>query len=307
MKTVPPLKLIRVEKLSVVIPTMNRRQVLLETLEYLREQTFSDFELIVIDQSDTPNQEAESMLANFPVRARYYHVEEFRGLPQARNFGWRKARGQIVVYIDDDIECDSNFLQAHYDAHCRTDATMVAGGVTESKGDRTQPGGPGSFNWWTATPKRNFHMQRPGWCLHAPGGNFSIRRSALEQVGGFDENLSVGAALYEETELALRLRSAGFRCWFAPEAHVVHLAAPMGGCRVPRDVPRYVYGMGHNRSLLIFRHLRPWHRPSAILRMVLYGVTFSRAVNSLTPLLAALQGICAGRRAARDLRSKAGL
>src|SRR5690606_716426 len=99
-----------------------------------------------------------------------------------RNFGWRQAVHDVVVYTDDDIRCGPEFLQAHFDAHVKTGAAMVAGGITEAKGDRDQPGGTGSFNWWTATPRRNYHFDQSGWCMHAPGGNFSIRRAALNLI-----------------------------------------------------------------------------------------------------------------------------
>ncbi len=293
--------------ITVVIPTMNRAEVLLDTLRDIQKQDFHDYEVIVVDQSDVPNVEAEALLSDFGVPARYCYVTHFRGLPEARNFGWRMAERDIVTYIDDDIRCEPEFLQAHYDAHLKTGAGMVAGGITEAKGDRTQPGGPGSFNWWTATPKRNFHHPQPGWCLHAPGGNFSIRRQILAEIGGLDENLTIGAALYEETELGLRVRAAGHKCWFEPKAHLVHLAAPMGGCRVGPDVSRYVFGMGHNRSIVIFRHLKIWHCPTALLRMGLYGLSYSRADKSLAPLLSAWRGMVAGRQVAKLIKSDAGL
>ena len=293
--------------ISVVIPTMNRALVLIDTLRDMQNQSFQNYEIIVVDQSDVPNAEAAALLADSGVSARYCHVTHFRGLPEARNFGWRMARHDIIVYTDDDVRCGPEFLQAHFDAHVQSGAAMVAGGITEAKGDRTQPGGPGSFNWWTATPRRNFHLSSPGWCLHAPGGNFSIRRQALAEIGGLDENLTVGAALYEETELGLRLHDKGHKCWFAPEAHLTHLAAPMGGCRVGPDVPRYVFGMGHNRAILIFRHLKLWHKPIALARMALFGLSYSRTDKTLAPLGAALRGMAAGRLAARQIKSLAGL
>jgi GT2 family glycosyltransferase len=284
---------------------MNREEALLDTLRDLKALNFPDFEVIVVDQSDRPNRAAENLLAEFDVSTRYCSITQFRGLPEARNFGWRMATRDIVLYIDDDISCEPNFLQEHFNAHLKNGVAMVAGGITEARGDKTRRGGTGSFNWWTATSARNFHLPKEGFCLQAPGGNFSVRRMLLETLGGFDENLSVGAALYEETELALRCFRAGYSCWFAPEAHVTHFAAPTGGCRVGRDIARYTFGMGHNRAILIFRHLRPWHRPTAILRMLAYGLSYSRADRSFAPFFAAIRGLRAGRVAAKAIRSDA--
>ena len=287
--------------ISLIIPTMNRPDVLLDTLHDIKTQNFHDYEVIVLDQSDEPNAEAKALLATFRVHTRYKYVTHFRGLPKARNCGWRLSSKDLVVYIDDDIRCGPDFLQSHYDAHLQTGAAMVAGGITEAKGDQPLNGSPGSFNKWTATPARNYHSPNPGWCSHAPGGNFSINQSALEALCGFDEQLTVGAALYEETEFGLRLSRAGYRCWFEPKAHLTHLAAPMGGCRVGPDTGKYVYGMAHNRAIVIFRHLQFWHKPTAIARMILFGLSYSKADRSLAPFFAGIRGLFAGRRAAGDI------
>ena len=275
--------------ISLVIATMNRAEVLLNTLADLQVQEFLDFEVIVVDQSDAPNLAAKELLDSFDVPTQYHYITHFRGLPEARNFGWRQANKDIVVYIDDDIRCEPDFLTAHYKAHVVTGAGIIAGGITEAKGDKTRGVVSGGFNWWTAAPGGNFHLTEPGWCVSGRGANFSARRAVLVETEGFDESLSVGAALYEETEFALRARASGHRCWFAPEAHLTHLAVPMGGCRVGPDMPRYVFGMAHNRGIVIFRHLSPWHRPTAILRMLGYGLSYSRADKSLAPFFATIR------------------
>lgn len=290
--------------ISVIIATMNREVVLLDTLHDIQNQSYRDYEVIVVDQSDEPNPDAEVLLSNYGVPGKYYYITHFRGLPEARNFGWRYAKKDIILYIDDDIRCGPEFLQAHFDAHISTGAAVVAGGITEAKGDQTKRGETGSFNWWTATPGSNYHFNKSVWCISGKGCNFSIRKATLAQIGGFDENLTVGAALYEETELGLRLNSVGHRCWFAPEAHLTHLAAPMGGCRVGPDTNRYMYGMGHNRAILIWRHLKFWHRPTAIIRMLLYGISYSRTANSLEPLKSAVKGMLDGRLAASQVLNK---
>ena len=283
---------------SVVIPTINRAAVLLDTLKDMLAQDFDDFEIVIVDQSDEINTAvlALAQQSDHP-RVRYFKAD-FKGLPQARNFGWRQASKDVVLYIDDDIRSGPELVRKHFEAHARTGATMVAGGIDEAKGDSPSAAPPGSFNWWTATAVRNFSLAKAGWCLHAPGGNFSVRRSVLQQIGGVDEILNVGAALYEESELALRHRAAGLKTWFEPTARLLHLAAPMGGCRVERDWPRYMFGLAHNRGILIFRHLRWWHRPTAALRLMLLGVSYSRVDGSLRPLWQTFRGFAAGRRAA---------
>lgn len=287
------------ENISVVVATMNRATALIDTLDDLKSQEFRNFEVIVVDQSDTPNVLARELLAGFPVPTEYHFITHFRGLPEARNFGWRRAINDIVVFIDDDIRCGPAFLREHFKAHSDTRGGIVAGGITEVRGDKPASGPTGGFKWWTATPVGNYHLDEPSWCISGRGANFSVLRSILIETGGFDENLSVGAALYEETEFSLRARAAGYRCWFAPKAHLTHIAAPMGGCRVGPDVTCYVYGMAHNRGILIHRHLKPWHRPTATLRMLLFGLSFSRKTGTFAPVEAARRGLADGKKAAR--------
>ena len=282
---------------SVIIPTLNREAELLDTIGDLLRQDFGDWELIIVDQSDEVNREALALLRDSKIPARYFKAH-FRGLPQARNFGWRRASKDLVLYVDDDIRCGPGFVRAHLAAHTLTGAALVAGGIEEARGNPTMAGSPGSLNWWTATSIRNFHFKKEGWCLQAPGGNFSIRRDVLRSLGGFDEVLAIGAALYEETEFALRLRQAGYRAWFEPGAHLIHLAAPAGGCRIQNDWPGYMRGLAHNRSILIFRHLRWWYWPTALLRLILLGMSYSRLDRSLRPLIATFVGSRDGHRAA---------
>jgi glycosyltransferase involved in cell wall biosynthesis len=283
---------------TVVIPTLDRAAVLVDTVRDMLAQDFENYEIVIVDQSDDANDEVLKLFHGVTKpRVRYFKAD-FRGLPQARNFGWRHARGDVVLYVDDDIRTDRDLVRRHFNCHVTTGASMVAGGIDEARGDSPLGGEPGSFNWWTATPARHFNARTGQWCLHAPGGNFSIRREALQHLGGVDEILNVGAALYEESELALRHRLAGMKTWFEPSARLLHLAAPMGGCRVPRDWPRYMFGLAHNRAILIYRHLRWWHRPTALLRLFALGISYSRLDYSLRPLVQTFRGVAAGRRAA---------
>lgn len=115
-----------------------------------------------------------------------------------------------------------------------------------------------------------------------------------------DEALNIGAALYEESELALRLEKFGYKAWFEPTAHLTHLAAPMGGCRVLKDWPKYMYGLGHNRAILVFRHLAPIYWPTALIRTLLLGVSYSRIDKSIKPFIAVIKGLKDGKKTAKN-------
>lgn len=90
-----------------------------------------------------------------------------------------------------------------------------------------------------------FDLDWPRDLKWAPGCNMSFRREWLYRVGGFDESF-YGAAIGEEAELCHRVRKAGGRIGYAPQAGILHLVNPTGGCRdVVADVERLVQSLGN--------------------------------------------------------------
>src|SRR2546430_900621 len=111
--------------LSVVIPTYNRKENLLRTLDALARQTLpaDRFEVVVVSDGSTDGS-AEAVHARaHGYRLRY--LEQANGGPSvARNHGARAACGDLIVYLDDDIEPAPGCLEVHAGAHA-TDHTLV--------------------------------------------------------------------------------------------------------------------------------------------------------------------------------------
>lgn len=251
------------EGISIVLPTLNRTTFLTDTLDYLVVQEFNHpFEILVVDQSDTYNHAIDEYQWKYPF-IEYFHITFFKGLPEARNFGWNHARYDYILYLDDDISCDKNLLEQHYKYITQEGLGVVAGGITEKYKKETKAK-TGKFNYWTATPERGFNKKGIMPVDHAGGGNFSIKKSVIKQVGGVDENLSKGAALFEETDLCLRVKQAGYKIFYNYDAHVYHLAADTGGCRV-KDINKYIFSLSRNRTIIIRRHLKWFYRITSYL------------------------------------------
>ena len=132
-----------------------------------------------------------------------------------------------------------------------------------------------------------------------PGGNFSAWRSALQIAGGFDEALAAGAALYEETELCLRVAKGGLDILFRGSARLQHLAAGNGGCRVP-DLPKYVRSLAHNRAILIRRNLRWFQVPIACLRLLLIFISYAAHYRTFSIFGPGIAGFISGLRDAEQ-------
>jgi GT2 family glycosyltransferase len=87
---------------------------------------------------------------------------------------------------------------------------------------------------------------------HGQGCNFSFRKSVLKSIGGFDTRFG-GSAFLEDTDICLRVKQAGFKIIFEPEAKLIHLKSDLGGCRITKPQQWY-YWYGHNYTLLFLKH-----------------------------------------------------
>jgi GT2 family glycosyltransferase len=277
---------------SVVVATLNRGDYLLQTLEDLLQQEHRPLEIVVVDQSPAPDERVLSLAAKAPERLKYHHVP-FKGLPLARNYGWQKAQYENIVFVDDDVRCTPELIAEHVRSLSDPEVGVVAGGVDELSHDRS--GKVGGFNPWLVSPVGAFGAIGEFDVRSAKGCNFSVRKAVLRELGGIDELLNVGAALHEETEFCLRVSASGFRVRFNGRARLVHLAAPAGGCRV-KEPRRYVRALFHNRAVLIRRHLRPHHCPTAFARLLWLGAAYARANADLGVLPEALRGCVEGLR-----------
>jgi glycosyltransferase involved in cell wall biosynthesis len=119
------------------------------------------------------------------------------GLAAARNRGAAEASGDILLFLDDDMICEPDLLKQHARMHI-AGADAVAGGFTE----------PDSLD--RQSPKESVGSERDEAAVTTPfgifGGHLSVRRSAFEFIGGFDERFTAkGGYGYEDTDLAHRL------------------------------------------------------------------------------------------------------
>ncbi len=284
--------------ISIVIPTLHRTQFLKDTLEDLFVQEFEyPYEIIIVDQSEQADELIKNQIIPF-ANVRYFHIIEFRGLPEARNFGWQNAKYDYILYVDDDIKCNSNLLAEHYQLISKPEIGIVAGGITERNNINLNEI-TGSFNKWSCNPISGFHKEGQFIVDHAKGCNFSIKKEVLQKVNGIDENLTKGAALYEETDLCLRVKGAGYIIFFNSDAHVIHLAAATGGCRV-EEIDKYLFSLVRNRSLIIARHLNFIHKITAhlyLMKLVLaYMVSYRKLHLFKVYKSARKEGTNAGRQ-----------
>ncbi len=273
---------------TVVVPTLGRDVYLADCLRDLISQRHRPIEILVVDQSANPDAAAERLAESHPGLISHRRVA-FHGLPRARNFGWQQARHEAIVFVDDDIRCGPELVAEHVRALRLPGVGVVAGGIDVPRATADVRRRPGAYRRWTATPLRGFAARTEGDADHAAGCNFSAWRAVLAKAGGFDEALGSGAALYEELDLCLRAGRAGYRVYFNGAARLTHLAAPAGGCRVDRVID-HVRALAHNRAMMIRRHGRWYHVPTAALRLAALGLSHARHYREPRALIACARG-----------------
>ena len=211
---------------SIVIPTHNRRAPATRTLHALAHQCCSrtTFEVILVADGCTDNT-AGLATAEWPMPVRVLE-QSHAGPAAARNRGAVEAAGDLLVFLDDDIEVLPGFVAAHVAAHVAPDIVAIGYLPTKLQGRRDLFTGM-LRAWWEAMFER---MRDPGHRFTYAdllSGNFSVSRQLFERTGGFDEKLPC----HEDYELGYRLIAAGARFQFVPAAAGWHHEHTDSGAR----------------------------------------------------------------------------
>jgi GT2 family glycosyltransferase len=222
--------------ISVIVSTFNRCESLKETLESIcRQKLVSgiDHELVVVDNNSTDRTrevvEEAAKQAPLPVR---YVFEAQQGISKARNRGIRESWGQYLIFTDDDVKPEAQWIESIYQAFLEYDADIVAGKI-KPLWAKEPPA-------WVFEPEFKETLGGVFALLdHGPepfvltkldlnfcyGANMAFRKTALDKLGGFREDLGmVGKKrLYgEDTEMIIRYFNAGKKMVYAPDAVVCH-------------------------------------------------------------------------------------
>jgi len=282
----PPAEAPRV---SAVIVSYNAREHLLRCLGALDAFAGLPLEVLVVDNASADGS-ADAARAAFPV-ARVVDAGENLGFSRANNLGIRETRAPYVLILNPDAEvrpgCVTT-LAGILDR--RPDVGLVGPRTSSGDGAPQVSFGEGLTPWLEWRQQRLVRGVRagrpealrraeeaarrerePGWIS---GACLLARRSALDAVGGFDE----GFFLYEEdVDLCLRLRRAGWRIVFTPDAEAVHHLG-----RSAAAAPRRAR-LEYHRSHLRFYRKHNGALQTALLRGFLMGGSLLRLVGSVGP------------------------
>jgi len=192
-------------KLSVVIATRNRAALLDGALGSLRAQIGAPpLEAIVVDNGST-----DATRAVVERHAATYLAEPQPNRALARNVGVAAARGELLLFVDDDVVLPPFFVAAHVREHDGTSAPHVVSGPIINVPDADLRPVPTFLNGSNAF-----------FCTC----NVSVPRRTLRHAGGFDPSFDRYG--WEDTELGARLRALDVRRRFAWDAYLWHIKPP---------------------------------------------------------------------------------
>jgi GT2 family glycosyltransferase len=211
-------------KISVIVVNWNGKCLLGECLSALRQQTFRDFETILVDNGSEDGS-VEYVRTQFP-EAKVVPLADNRGFTGGNVAGYEQASGDLIVLLNNDTEAHPKWLEEIHSAsqaypnagsfaskmlyfddrgrveNCGFDLGLV--GATVDLG-RDEPDGP----VW-AQPRKVF-----GGC----GGAVAYRRRMLEEIGFLDPEFFM---IYEDVDLSFRAQLRGYECVYIPSAIVYH-------------------------------------------------------------------------------------
>ncbi|MFZ8845885.1 MAG: glycosyltransferase family 2 protein [Candidatus Hydrothermia bacterium] len=198
-------------KFSLIMATYGRGNEIENFLISLKNQTYKNFELIVIDQNE--DDKAYKIIKKFQNDINIIYLKvNFKGLSKARNYGLNYASGQIIAFPDDDCEYPNDLLENVKNFFENNDFEIFSGIAIDKFKNKESLG-----RWFKKSKKINiinFMRVCPSPCL------FIRTKEKLE----FDENFGINSKFYssEETDLVFRLLKKGYKGYFERRIFIYH-------------------------------------------------------------------------------------
>jgi GT2 family glycosyltransferase len=232
---------------SLIICSRNRGRLLKETIESVLAGDALPAEIIVVDQSDRRSHGITEVAKQNVSDIRYlWHPRQ--GLSRARNEGTAEARHDALAFCDDDMLAPATWFGALIGA-------LVEAGPKTAVTGQVVPGVPEAKDGFAPAvvtgDSRIVYGGRLGTDVLA-GCNMAMYRSALEEIGGFDERLGAGGTYpaAEDNDAGFRLLEAGYQIVYVPEAIIQHRAWRAGS-----DYPRVRWQYGQGKGAFYAKHL----------------------------------------------------
>lgn len=253
---------------SLLIPTLNRHEILIDTLKGLLLQTYRPLEIVVYDQTATHPTAVTDFLEKHRARIRWE-----RGTPNGLVNAYARcaelATGDLFLFLDDDVLIDDpQLVDKHVAALSNQKNGAAIGRIlheNQQTFSRVDPRIERQDGWRFV----RFDYDSPVENMPSlAGANMSVSRVVFEQIGGFDRNYQ-GSGFRFETDFCMKIRAAGYRIPFLPEASLVHRYHSAGGASnshlesMSATANEWYRPFFHNTFYFLFK----WHSPGLRLKL----------------------------------------
>ena len=226
---------------SIIIPVFNQLEythACLASLQVVEEQT--RFEVIVVDDCSTDS--TQEVVTRIPGVV-YLRNDSNSGFIASCNTGAKAARGKYLVFLNNDTLVKPGWLTALVDTFKEERRAGIVGSKLVYPDGRLQEAGgiiwqdASGWNYGkfddAAKPEYNY-LREVDYCS---GAALMVTKALFESIGGFDSRYAPG--YYEDTDLAFKVRQAGYRVLYQPLSEVIHYEGATGGTDISTGAKKH--------------------------------------------------------------------
>jgi len=211
--------------ISVIIPNWNGKQFLAECIDSLKEQTFHDFEIILVDNGSTDGS-AEFAVERYGEFVRIIRNKKNLGFTGGNNVGIQAARGEYIVLLNNDTWAAPTWLEELVKTTYLDRPIGMWASKVYSYYKRNQIEAVGELIYWDGLSRSRGQYEQEqgqyeemGEIFFPPGCGGMYRKVVFEEIGLFDEDFF---AYGDDAEIGIRARLAGWKCVYVPKAVLYH-------------------------------------------------------------------------------------
>lgn len=243
-------------KVSIIIPNYNGAKFIKDCMDSLANQTYKDFEIIVVDNNSQDNS-VEYIKNNYPM-VNLISLNENFGFSTAVNAGIKASNGEYVLLLNNDTKAFPDFIECLVkEIEKKPDAFSIASkmiqmynpSLLDSAGDLYTVVGWG-INRGVGRSKDLF--KRPSKIFSSCAGAAIYRKSVFEKIGMFDE---IHFAYLEDIDVGYRAKIYGYKNYYCPKAKIYHVGSGTSGSKYNSFKVKLA---ARNNIYLIYKNMPTW-------------------------------------------------
>ncbi|GAI56506.1 unnamed protein product, partial [marine sediment metagenome] len=204
--------------ISVVICTKNRAQDLKKNLPYVLNQSFKNYEVVIVDNGSTDETKKVVQLFKKQYKNIRYFYYPKRGFAIFRQYACQKAKGEIITLLDDDCQVQKDFLKQIKTGFNKDPKIGILGGKVTNIGfpGKSKYKGRGIIDKFGRYQVVKNHYQAKIFASF----NMSFKKRVFKKIRGYDPFFKNGL---EEADLCLKIKKAGYKIVYNPKVKIKHI------------------------------------------------------------------------------------